>query len=151
MLMVKNAKQLRLGDVVFVFLQTFLATQKVKQCNSFASSYSNKHELIRLFVIKQKAKTTQRTDNKVFYIAVGVFVRFLAEKFTEENVLLSNQERLDTRMLPDLKYIIALILACYSVVQPTCKRLVEKYIFRLMLGILKVQSVYIFRKQCGLK
>ena len=151
MLTVKNAKQLRLGDAVFVFLQTFLATQKVKQRNSFASSYSNKHELIRLFVIKQKAKTTQITDNKVFYIAVGVFVRFLADKFTEENVLLSNQERLDTRILPDLKYTIALILACYSVVQPTCKRLVEKYIFRLMLGILKVQSVYIFRNQCGLR
>ena len=40
-------------------------------------------------------------------------MRFLAEKFTEENVLLSNQERLDTRMLPDLKYIIALILVAH--------------------------------------
>ena len=113
MVMVKNAKQPRLGDGALVFLQTFAETQKGKQCNSFLSSYSNKHELIRLFFIKWKAKATQRIDNKVFNIAAGVFLRFSAYKFNEEHILLSNQERLDTRMLPHLKHIIALILACY--------------------------------------
>ena len=150
MLMVKNAKQLTLGDGALVFFQTFVAAQKVKQFNSIFSSYSNKHQLIRFFVIKWKAKRTQRTGDRVFYTAVGVFLRFPTEKFNEDHVLLSNQE-LDTRMLPHLKYIIALILACYSLVQPTFKRLVETYIFRLMLVILKVQLAYIFRKQCGLK
>ena len=77
-------------------------------------SYSNKHELIRLFFIKWKAKTTQRIGNKVFYIAVGVFLHFSDDKFDEKHVLLSNQEKLDTRILPHLKHIIALIQAYYS-------------------------------------
>ena len=79
-------------------------------------SYSNKHELIRLFFIKWKAKTTQRIGNKVFYIVAGVFLRFSANKFNEEHVLLSNQEKLNTRILPHLKHIIALIQVYYSFV-----------------------------------
>ena len=79
-------------------------------------SYSNKHELILLFFIKWKAKTTQRIGNKVFHIVVGVFLRFSADKFNEERVLLRNQEKLDTRILPHLKHIIALIQVYYSFV-----------------------------------
>ena len=73
MLMVKNTKQLRIGYGALVFLQTFVETQKMKRCNLLLSSYSNKHELIRLFFIKWKATTIQRAGEKVFYIALGFF------------------------------------------------------------------------------
>ena len=105
------------SGLVMGLLYSSKPLQKHKKSSSVIFvSYSNKHELIWLFFIKSKAKTTQRVGNKVFYIAVGVFLRFSAKKFNEEHGLQSNQEKLDTRMLPHLKHAIALILACYSFV-----------------------------------
>ena len=73
MVMVKNAKQPRLGDGALVFLQTFAETQKVKQCNSFLCPIATNMSWFGSFSSNRKRGQPKELVTKFFILLLGFF------------------------------------------------------------------------------